>query len=79
MAANKRRLCELGMTPPLAAELAAQITAGTGNKRRLAELGMIGANYVAGAIAPKNATAAKLCEHSFTPAMAKELVTQINT
>lgn len=77
--ADARRLAELGMVPPLAKEVAAQITAGIGDKRRLAELSMVPrlALELQTQINTKTVNALRLCELSMVPALAKEVITQI--
>ena len=77
--ADIRRLAELGMVPPLAKEVAAQITSGVGDKRRLAELSMVTrlASEVATQITTKVTSVRRLAELSMPPVLANELVTQI--
>lgn len=77
--ADIRRLAELGMVPPLAKEVAAQITSGIGDKRRLAELSMVTrlASEVATQITTKVTSVRRLAELSMPPVLANELVAQI--
>lgn len=85
MAANKRRLAELGMATPLIIEVAAQITAKAAAtatlRRRLMELSMPTrtATYLTTVIPAQNATYAKMMEVGIPGFLAKELVDQINS
>lgn len=80
MASNKRRMVELGMVPPAAAELAAQID-GTRPKssRALMEMGIVTA-LARALVAQMNAGSgnqAALIEASMVPLLAKEIAAQI--
>lgn len=76
--ADTRRLVEAAIVPPLAQELAAQITAGVGNRMRLVETGMVPrqAAEVAAQIGG-TASATRLVELGFTPIAAREIAAQI--
>lgn len=78
--ADVRRLVELGMVPPLAKEVASQITSGVGNARRLAELSMVPrlAGELATQITAKVGNARRLAELTMVPVLAREASDQIN-
>lgn len=77
--ADVRRLVELGMVPPLAKEVAAQITSGIGNARRLAELSMVPrlAGELATQITAKVGNARRLAELTMVPVLAMEVAGQV--
>lgn len=79
--ADSRRLAELGMVPPLAKEVASQITAGVGNARRLVELSMVPvlAREVAAQITAKVGDVRRLVELTMVPVLAKEVAAQIQS
>lgn len=81
MAGDRRRLIELGVAPPLANELATQITTGVGNFRRLRELGMPAraSRLIASAVAAPPISVKALTEAGVVPVEAKEISTQIGT
>lgn len=77
--ANARRLAELGMVPPLAAEVARQINLSIGNARRLMELSMTGpaAKALAGQINARTGNTKALIEAGLPSALAAEITAQI--
>lgn len=77
--ADVRRLVELGMVPPLAKEVAAQITSGVGNARRLAELSMVPplAGELAAQITAKVGNVRRLAELTMVPVLAMEVAGQV--
>lgn len=77
--ADSRRLTELGMVPPLAKEVASQITAGVGNARRLAELSMVPvlAKELADQITAKVGNVRRLAELTMVTGLAVEVASQI--
>jgi len=79
--ADARRLVELGMVPPLAKEVAAQITSGIGSARRLAELSMVPvlAGELASQINAKVGNARRLAELGMVPVLAKEVAAQVSS
>lgn len=77
---NKKRFIELGLAPPLATELAAQITASTGNVRRLREVGMASgkaASIIAASVASHTVNRTRLCETGVPTEVVREFATQI--
>lgn len=76
--ADTRRLIELGMVPPVASELGAQIDAKVGNPRRLIELGVPApvASILSQQVA-STADANRLAEIGIVPALAGEIARQI--
>lgn len=77
---NAKRFIELGMAPPLATELAAQITASAGNVRRLREVGIASgkaASIMAASVVSHTVNLNALTQTGIIPAVAKEFATQI--
>lgn len=77
---NRKRFIELGLTPPLATELAAQITASTGNARRLRELGVASgkaAAIIAASVASHTVNLRQLSETGIVGPVAREFAVQI--
>jgi hypothetical protein len=79
--ADAKRLIALGMVPPLAKEVAAQITAGVGNARRLVELSTVPilARELANQINSGTGNARRLAELGMVPVMAKEVAAQVSS
>lgn len=71
-------LTNLGVAGPLAAEIEAQVTAGTGNARRLRELGFVPGDVLAAGITAGTVSVPKLAELGVPTVVARYLGKQVN-